>query len=467
MGIQLDWNIESDRGKQGKHSEDPQRKRSRRLALFRLLLAVVVLLLIIGAVIFLIADRLRIVDEQIAQLLRDTVEAEVAALRLGDRSAYLDLQRSATDDWLRAQEIEFAEYQQLKLTSDIQLVGQVTDVEVDGQRGRAQVQEIIDGVPYTRTWFYWRYNDLVVDGRTVAGGWRHVPPDYTFWGEPDQIEGDGFVVRYREVDEPVAQALSDQLARWLEAGCSLLDCTGLPMITVDVIISSAQDIGWSQDTESWQLLVPSPFVDRARSDMPFDLQMQIDAATALATRLIDGQLGFVPAYPSDAYYLRSSVISWMVGRFVQRSTNAYLVDSLARNYGDDAVTRLLDVLQPESRMDVLSEVVGAPDLATVNLDWRDLLSWRLVIESDLLQRGAQDAWLALYDTRDDAVRQQVYARYDSPPMPEPYTVLQLTPVTAADGTPQLQALTQIGTDGLARQEIIVFNLVNNVWLRAS
>ena len=49
-------------------------------------------------------------------------------------------------------------------------------------RGRGcEVEEIIGGVPYGRVWFYWRYDD----------GWRHVPPDYTFWGDARTVEADG------------------------------------------------------------------------------------------------------------------------------------------------------------------------------------------------------------------------------------------------------------------------------------
>ena len=44
------------------------------------------------------------------------------------------------------------------------VTGNVADATVDGPRGRAVVEEVIDGVSYRTVWFYWRYAD----------GWRHV-----------------------------------------------------------------------------------------------------------------------------------------------------------------------------------------------------------------------------------------------------------------------------------------------------
>src|SRR5690606_7274368 len=117
-------------------------------------------------VVYLVLQRWEQVNQQLEQLLSDTVQAEVTAIRLGDLTAFEERQRSATGDWANTQRQLFDDYQTLKTTSNIVLSGHVVDAEIDGQRGRVQVEEIIDGVPYIQTWFYWRYED----------GWFHVPP---------------------------------------------------------------------------------------------------------------------------------------------------------------------------------------------------------------------------------------------------------------------------------------------------
>src|SRR5690606_14422970 len=172
MGVKLDWDIEAEKGKQKEHREDPTQRKARRFGVFKLFLAIAIFAGTLGGIVYLVFQRLEQVNQHTEQLLTDTVQAEVTALRVGDLQAFQDRQRSATDDWSITQRQTFEAYQSLKVSSNVVLSGQVTEIEVDGQRGRVFVEEIIDGVPYTRAWFYWRYQD----------GWFHVPPDYTFWG---------------------------------------------------------------------------------------------------------------------------------------------------------------------------------------------------------------------------------------------------------------------------------------------
>src|SRR5262245_17072403 len=104
MGIRLDWEIEAEQAHQAHRAgEDPITARRRRIMRLRVLAFVMLALVFLGAVAGLVIWRLRTVDEEIEQLLRDTVDAEVAALRIGDLTAFLSAQCSATDDWLVAQ----------------------------------------------------------------------------------------------------------------------------------------------------------------------------------------------------------------------------------------------------------------------------------------------------------------------------------------------------------------------------
>jgi hypothetical protein len=452
MGIRLDWEIEAEQEhRQQSGGEDPETRRKRRRARLRFLLVLFVMLALIGGVVSAVVLRLRQVDWQMEQLLRDTVSAEVAALRLGDHVAYLDMQRSATNDWLQRQDANFARYQTLKQTHNLNLSGRIINSTVDGQRGRVQIEEIIDGVPFGRMWFYWRYDD----------GWRHVPPDYTFWGDAKTVEASGVQVSYHAVDEAIAQAIAPEMSDWLKIGCAALNCASSPQLNVEIVPTEGTNMSWSPN-DLWAMEIPSPLIDSMRLDQPFDIGMKIKAANLLAERLVGN---FSPAYPSDAYYLRQAVVSWLVKRFAQVETNSFLISSLADKYGDPAVGQLWGVLQPDSNVGVISQVTGtALDLSY--LDWRDFLTWRLTVENELIARQDEADFLALYNTSDDYVRGQAYVRYAAGASSKPHTVISAISERDTNNTPQLRAVVQVG-DPANRQEEVIFRLIDGVWKRAS
>ncbi|MCL4252587.1 MAG: hypothetical protein KJ043_02265 [Anaerolineae bacterium] len=147
-------------------------------------------------------------------------------------------------------------------------------------RARVHVEEIIDGIAYTRIWFYWRYSeDEDQDGQ--LDGWRHTRPDYTFWGDAQTRNGQYATITYREVDERVARDLMTYLDQMVELACSTRDCTNLPRLRADISPEGYGGIMWSPSDRNL-LLIPSPYVVRARSDMPFSPDMQAQIATLLA-----------------------------------------------------------------------------------------------------------------------------------------------------------------------------------------
>lgn len=448
MGIRLDWEIEAEREKyQHNAGEDPETRRKRRRARARFLLVLFIMLGLIGAAVGVVVLRLRQVEAEAAQVVSDTVEAEVTALRIGDRTAFLAMQRSATEDWMQLQDANFAHYQALKQSDSVTLSGRVIDVKLDGPRARAQVEEIVDGVPYGRVWFYWRYED----------GWHHVPPDYTFWGEAQTASAENVVVRYNEVDAVVAQAVAARVANWRRASCTALACAETPRLTVEIVPSATLQIGWSA-SDAWTLQMPSPYVTTARLDMPFDTDTQLKAAELLAERLVGD---FSPVYPADAYYLRQGIVSWLVKRFAEVETNSFLVSSLADRYGDPAVGRLLQALQPDSSASVIGSVTGT-SLDAAGLDWRDFLTWRLVTENDLIARQDQAGFLALYVP---AMQEQALARFTAGASADTLTVVSAISEQDAAGMSQLRAVAQAGED-TTRQEVI-FKLIDGTWKRAS
>src|SRR5690606_5236761 len=155
---------------------------------------------------------------------------------------------------------------------------------------------------YTRIWFYWRYED----------GWRHVPPDYTFWGDVSTYEGQGVNVRYRTVDALLAGDIGAKIETWLAASCAALACGELPDVQVEIVPAERLKVSGSA-ASAWVLKVPSPDVARARSDQPFTLELQYSVANLLAERLVTSttSVDSQPVYPSDASYLRGAVVSWL------------------------------------------------------------------------------------------------------------------------------------------------------------
>jgi len=453
--IQLEWDIETHKIEKS-DSEDPKTKWKRRRNLIRLLLLIGILLGIVAGGILFVQNRLQEVERELDQLLRDTVRAEVAALRIGDFGTFIDLQRSATDEWINAQQANYQNYEQLKVTNDLRLTGNVLATEIEGQRGRAIVEEIIDGVPYAKVWFYWRYAD----------GWRHVPPDVTFWGEDRTIDSENLLIQYQTVDEIFAQQLNTEISRWLVDGCQILQCGQTPQVTIQVVTSAQGQAVWL-DEANWLLQIQSPYVTGARADSPFDVQLQIQVATLIAERLVNAKTNYMGVtYPHDVYQLRQSVISYLVEDFVQVETNSFLMESIADQYGQDKIGQLVSLFTPTSDMTIIQQVVPAP-LGQANLDWRDFITWRLVTEDELIARRSEGEWLNLYDTSDETVRVTAYNRYNANiPTQQPVAIDQQVQ-TSLSGLPQLRITVRVGADNTFRDEIVLFNLVNNIWKRAS
>lgn len=450
MSIRFDWEVEAEREHIPSTGEDPQAKRRRRRNQLQLLIVVLGMALLIGGVLTAIAMRLRYVDWQVENQLRDTIAAEVAALRLGDRAAFLDIQRSADDAWTQQQSALFGRIQESKLTQAIALTGRVLDVSVETPRGRARVEEIINGVAYTRTWFYWLYED----------GWRHVPPDYTFWGSPQTLERPGLAVRYHEFDAPFAPVLADTISGWLAQGCAFLSCAGLPAITVEILPDDMLRAGWSP-LDQWILQIPSPFVRPAQLDMPFDPALQIDVAGLLAGRLVDvARGGAALVEGTDAAYLRDSISAWLMGRWLGADAGALLLTSYAARAGDEALAAVAYAITPEVSISLLGDVAGAP-LESLDLDWRDYLQQRLALEDSLIAAGDQAGVLALYDGGDSTAQSLALARLGAPAQPGSPRVLAAAHALDAAGTPILRAQVQRGD----LIEEVVFRLSQGTWKR--
>ncbi len=455
MSIKLDWEVEAEEPHLFAEGEDPSTRRARRRARLWVILVIFGTLVLFAGIALALTLRLQAVEAEVEQALIGAAEAEVTALRIGDRNSFLNAQRSATDDWLDAQQQTFNNYQTLKQNGNIQLTGRVLETTVEGTRARLKIEEIVDGVPYARLWFYWRYDD----------GWRHVPPDYTFWGSVQTDTAGHVNVRYRTVDEALAQNIAASLESWLLYGCEVLACGTVPTIQVEIVADRGAALGWVAGSD-WLLQVPSPYMDRARYDTPFDTSLQLQVANLVAERLVALVSGAMqPQYPADVYYLRSAAVSWLVGRFAQVNTNAFLMSSLAANYSDQAVGQLVRAMQPASDVSLMNAVMGTAALDHATLDWRDFLTWRLALEEELIARRDEAAFLNLYDLRDAAARDLAYQRYNAGGVREQWVVVSAQPENDTDGGMRLRALVEVS--GIGRQELVLFRLVEGVWRRAN
>ncbi len=257
--IQFEWEVEADKIDQS-DGEDPLFRRQRRRQLRRMLLLIALLLLAAGLGALALHLRLIQVQTEIAQQLQDTVRAEVAALRIGDRDTYLNIQ-SGDDNWLQTQAAHFDSYEELKAAGVIDLTGDILSVTIDGEQARVLVREDRYGLPYARLWFYER----------GATGWRHTAPDIEFWGEKRTYEQATVTVHYHEADQLFARQLGDALSRWIAQGCADYACENPPALAVDVRPDLDEMAAWT-DMSTGRLALRSPFVDLARADTPFDAQ---------------------------------------------------------------------------------------------------------------------------------------------------------------------------------------------------
>ncbi len=455
MGIRLDWEIEAERSTVQQAGEDPIARRKRRRGCLWFVILLLGLVALIGGAVALVQWRLRAVDSEIEQLLRNTVEAEVAALRLGDSNAFMNAQRSASADWLRGQGAVFQDYQQLKVQRDVQLTGQILNLSIEDTRARVEVAEVIEGVQYSQIWFYWRYED----------GWRHVPVDYTFWGEVQTLTGESVTVTYQTVDASVAAAVLDRTVSWLQLACAALSCPSLPSLNIEIVPDPDQTLDWAAEDQRL-LRLPSPYMGRARSDQPFDSAQQLVLGKLLAERLVrDIYPNVRPIYPSDAYYLHQSVLAWLTGRYAGAQANAYLLESLAVAYGESAVGRLLGAMGSgiTTGASLIAQAAGvsSPDQATV--DWRDLLTWRLALEAELITRQDEANFTLLYDLGDVTAAGLAAQRFNAVPDGLQRVVIasELRPGAV------LLARVEVQTGGEPRPEEAQFRLLNGDWKRVN
>lgn len=477
MGIRLDWQVESEQTEL-RAQEDPEARQRRRVAQRRLALLVIAIGSLLCLVASLVIWRLQQVDNRYRGDLIDTVEAEVAALRLGDLDAFMRIQRSRSGPFLIEQTHEFETYQKLKQAHRVQLSGEVLDVAIDDKTGRVVVEEIIDGAPYKVVWFYWYYEQ---DDSGEPAGWRRVPDNLAFWGEERTLRTEHTRLRYQALDEDLAQALSPRLEDWWARGCLLLSCAqDPPALHAEIVARPPGPAAWDA-SDPWTLIIPSPLVTRARADVPLSSDLEHAIRELVAERLARYAAGDQPLdAASDATWLADELANWLGNRLVAGhetpAADPTFAGQLVAQYGAPAIAALVGALGPDTPVDAAIQAVSGVSLAQMSvdqlnqLDWRGFFQWRVQLERDLLaQPAAQDGFLWLYDMeRADAASNATLRRQD--PI---YAMLDAPQVTAVgvtrDESGQTFAVVEYVQDRAGEQitETAFWRLTGGTWKRVS
>lgn len=477
MGIKLDWQVESEQSHLHA-TEDPEARYRRQQARRRVILVVFVLGSVAALVAALVVWRLERVDDQYRQDLLDTVEIEVTALRLGDFANYLAIQRSASESFLLEQSREFERYQELKRANRIELTGTVIAATIDKTRGRVIVEEIIDGIPYHVVWFYWYYEEA---GERDQGGWRHVPDDLTFWGDPGEISADGVRITYHDLDRPFAEALAPRIAEWWARGCQMVGCAGAPSsLRVDIVVERPAVVEWAA-YESWTLRITSPLVDRARADVVVNPALEQTIVAQIAARLVGRVSDGAPPVTShtDAAWLESDLVRWLARQLASGADTAGsgFVESLSTQYGPGVPAALLAALNPDATLDsALTAVTGVSmPLLSVDqlaaLDWRGFFQWRLALEFRLLADPSNRSLvLLLYDMDNVYVSGEAALRLEDPAYAaRPVPQVQAVNIARDEQSQTYAYVTVTGTEsGLPDSSAVIYwRLAGGTWKRAS
>lgn len=405
MGIQLDWQVEAEQS-QMSAQEDPERQKRRRRERRNMILASLVLVMCLCGAAAGIWWRWKAVEQRDRDDLTAAVEAEFAALRIGDPEAYMALQRSASDPWLAGQRSQFDEYQSFKQAGRLTGKSEIVDIKIDKERGRVIIEEVIDGAPYQQVWFYWRYDPQ--DDDDSRSGWRHVPPDVTFWGEEQTIEKEHVRVTYHELDARIARALAEKVEQWWVNGCVLLTCPTMPE-KLELVIDPQAGVPYAwEPTEGWRLRVVSPYLNtRVRVDTDIPPVFEQEIATLMAERLLIFTSNGVLQFPEDetldydTTWVKYQLVDWLVAKFLGQQSP--FVDSLVQIFGEGAPGNIARTISNTQQINQIAPALAVGNLKDIDptrlglIQWQAFFQWRMQLERERLLAGDTGNFYVLYE----------------------------------------------------------------------
>jgi hypothetical protein len=409
MGIQLDWKIEA-REKSQRDQEDPESRKRRRRARMQLVMAGMLVAVVVCVVAGAILYRLRFVEDRVEDDLLAAVDAELAAIRIGNEDAFMRMQRSDSQPWLEGQRGTFLEYQSLKENERFSPQTKVVDVEIDEERARVIVQEEIDGRPYQQVWFYWHYQ--AVELGEEQAGWRRVPPDVTFWGDQQTIENANSSVTYYDLDEDIATALAERVESWWGGGCDLLGCESpVGHLELNIDPAAGTRLGWDENS-AWRLNMVSPRLSaRVPVDGEIPAALEGEVAAVLARRLLEHASGGTADFGAenllalnfDTDWLKAQLRGWLIAEF--RGLPSPFLQTSISVFGDSVPGDLLRALNGPGQINTMAPIFN-PSTATLTdvdilllnqVEWSEFFTWRLELERRRLNDNDYANFYTLYE----------------------------------------------------------------------
>lgn len=386
MSIKLDWEVESEGG-WAEIGEDAAALAARKRQAKRIRTIIGILLgagVLVGGV---IGFRLYTADQQARSDLRATVTAETAAIRIGDNSAYLDIQQNI-GSWREMQSERFSQYQ--ADSSHVKTDGEIETLDMVGGKGRVVVKETVDDRSYNVVWFYQHDNS----------GWKHVPPEVEYWGWPHDFTSPHYSISYWDEDADFVRKLQDRLEAWWDRACRLTEChqgavTAPGLLKIRVEPDPLLQIGWAA-YDPHTLRVPSPLLGRVPSDGSIDPQLERALAGFVAQYWEKQLLGDAPDDNSDLAWAHDEFRQWLGSAFVPGLPPAPLLTPLAETSGAPAVLTLIDrVKQNQDVVAALRDATGK-DVSDLHVLWDRYLTYRLRAEAAMVAGSHAQEALLLY-----------------------------------------------------------------------
>jgi hypothetical protein len=269
MGIQLEWEVESDLGREAVEEDAQivaaQKRRSRRV--WFAFLALVICLGVMAATGY---SRARLIADERLKALYATVEAESLALRLGDKHKFMQMQGSA-ERWRATQRQHFDEIQALGM--GVNVTGEILDLHYMQDEAEVWVEIIVDGIPLQGVWLY-EYTDK---------GWKHVATQQNPWVKETVVTGP-FIFTYNSLQRPDVNQLSTLLRGWWADASTATGITDQPTLKV-VIDLDAEKVAWANGGQD-KLLIPSQVLAQASLDDPND-PLRVQLAILFAAQWAD------------------------------------------------------------------------------------------------------------------------------------------------------------------------------------
>jgi hypothetical protein len=426
---------------------------------------------VLGSVLIAIQWRLNDVENQLEQDLRDTVEIELAALRIGNRQNFMDVQRSASQDWLNSQEALFDEYQQIKQLGEPGNY-KILDVTLDDERPRARVliEQVINGQKFRTVWFYWRYNDL--EGE--QNGWRHVPPDVEFWGAEHTLKNNFSQVVYYDLDKTLAEKIAPLIEQWWREGCTLLSCpNAVPRLTITIVPHTMPGPTWDL-YDFYNIVIPSPLIEgRANYSQLPDPQLVATLRAMVFERVVEAHTNEdIQASPyTDTYWIATTAQNWLQEKVGgQEQAGSAFFDTLVSVFGADFPGRMMQNFTANTDIGFMQLALGLPvpqltDEQINALAWSEFFQWRLRAEQ-AAQGIDPEAYRTLYDTLDGnamTVASERFAnRNPNSPIPR---VVGVTINFDEFGRRLANVAVLPNPDDSATQAIILFRWTGTTWKR--